>query len=205
MSNTLFDVIVFDFDGTLVQSSAAKRKAFFNVFPAEYAPAVAAVLDRDPDGPRHRVIPEMIAEAARIGLPVQSMVAETLIGAYGEVAAAAADAAPEMPGAGNLLQRLAGAVPLYVMSITPHEQLNVLLMRRGWLNLFNGVYGYPNDKTQTVAALLARHGVQPSRLLVVGDGESDAAAAALNGCQHHRIRKPADILTLPGMEQFQHV
>jgi phosphoglycolate phosphatase-like HAD superfamily hydrolase len=193
VSNILFDVIVFDFDGTLVQSAGAKRQAFFDVFPADFAPAVAAILDRDPDGPRQRVIPEMIIEAARIGLPAQSTMADTMISAYGAAAAAAVEAAPEMPG------------PLYVCSVTPQEQLTTLLARRAWLSLFTGIYGYPHDKAQTIAGLLTHHGVRPSRLLVVGDGENDAAAAARNGCQFHRIRKPEDLLTFPGTELYQHV
>ncbi|MDP1700138.1 MAG: HAD hydrolase-like protein [Aestuariivirga sp.] len=204
MSNTHFDVIVFDFDGTLVQSAGAKRQAFFDVFPADLAPAVATVLDRDPDGPRQRVIPEMIIEAARIGLPAQTIVADAMIGAYGAAAAAAVDAAPEMPGASNLLKRLSGAVPLYVFSITPHEQLTLLLARRAWLSLFTGIYGYPHNKVQTITNLLTHHGVRPSRLLVVGDGENDAVAAARNGCQFHRISKPEDLLALPGTELHQH-
>lgn len=200
-----FDVIVFDFDGTLVQSAKAKREAFFRVFPADFAPAVAAVLDRDPDGSRYRVIPEMIAEAARRGLPDRSAETETLIAAYGDAAAAAVDAAPEMPGANQVLRRLSGRVPLYLVSVTPHRQLLGSLAGRDWLGLFTGVYGYPHDKTRSVAGILAHHGTRPSRLLVVGDGESDARAAARNGCPHHRIGTPRDLATIPGLDRFQHV
>lgn len=205
MSNIPFDVIVFDFDGTLVQSAAAKRKTFFDIFPADFAPAVAAVLNRDPDGSRNRVIPEMIAEAERTGHSNRSISSESLIGAYGTAVATAVEAAPETPGASGLLKSLSGQIPIYVVSVTPHEQLTKLLELRGWLNLFNGVFGYPFDKTQTVADLLVRHGIQPSRLLMVGDGESDALAAARNGCQHHMIRIPEDLSALSKLGKHYYV
>ncbi len=54
------DLFVFDFDGTLVDSAAAKRQAFYDLFPSDCAAAVTAVLQRDPDGSRHALIPEMI-------------------------------------------------------------------------------------------------------------------------------------------------
>ena len=66
MSSTPFEVYVFDFDGTLVQSAAVKRQAFFEVFPVGCATAVAKVLERDPDGSRHEVIPAMIADLDKI-------------------------------------------------------------------------------------------------------------------------------------------
>ena len=66
--------MIFDFDGTLVASAPAKRQAFFDIFPAEAAPIVAAVLADDPDGSRHVVIPRMITGARAQALaeaPVQ--------------------------------------------------------------------------------------------------------------------------------------
>lgn len=205
MSGTLFDVIVFDFDGTLVQSADVKRQAFFDIFPPYYGPAVVAVLEKDPDGSRYRVIPEMIAEARQRGLPPPLCKTAALVEAYGERAAAGVAAAPEMPGAGEVLRRLSGVLALYVVSATPDEILKDMLVRRAWLDYLEGAFGYPNDKSKTVATLLIRHGIEPSRLLVVGDGKSDRIAAARNNCPFHLISSTRSLSALRGLEMGQRV
>ena len=205
MSNTRFEVIVFDFDGTLVQSAAAKRQAFFDAFPPDCAPAVAAVLERDPDGSRHRVIPEMIAEAARRGIGIEGLEAASLIVAYGGLAAAAVERAPEMPGASALLRQASALASLYVASITPHNDIQSLVARRGWLDHLSGVYGHPHQKVEIVAMLLERHGIGASRLLVVGDGASDREAAARNGCPFHEVTGPGSLMEVPGFAGLQRV
>jgi phosphoglycolate phosphatase-like HAD superfamily hydrolase len=203
--DTPFDVIVFDFDGTLVQSAAAKRQAFFDVFPRACAPAVEAVLLADPDGSRYRVIPRMLEEIDHRGLPRPGLDATELVDAYTARAAACVNAAPEMPGASVVLNKLARVTTVYVSSSTPHEQLLRFVSNRGWAAGIAGVFGFPHDKTVTVAALLRKHGIPGCRLLVVGDGSSDATAAADNGCVFHRIETPEDLMMIPALRDDCHV
>lgn len=191
MSSTRFDVVVFDFDGTLVQSAAAKRQAFFAIFPPASAPAVEQVLARNPDGSRHDVIPAMIAEAG-----LDAVDAPSLIGDYGRQASGAVGDAPEMPGASELLRRVSKEAAIYVASATPHDELLGQLSKRGWLALLKGAYGFPHRKTDVVAALLKRHAIPASRLLVVGDGISDREAAERNGCPFHEITGPHSLMSL---------
>jgi phosphoglycolate phosphatase-like HAD superfamily hydrolase len=204
VSSTPFDVYVFDFDGTLVDSAAAKRKAFFDVFPPEFAPAVAAILERDPDGSRFSVIPKMIAEAQRRGVQTEGLEASELADAYGSKVEDAVSIAPEMPGAGAAL-RAAAAKAVYVVSMTPHSQLQDLLARRGWLQFLDGAFGHPHAKSSIVADLIVRHAILPGRLLVVGDGMSDREAADRNGCAYHAIKNRTSILEVPGLELPGHV
>jgi phosphoglycolate phosphatase-like HAD superfamily hydrolase len=202
---TTFDVFVFDFDGTLVQSAAAKRKAFFELFRPDHAPAVETVLAADPDASRFAVIPMIYAEIARRGLPAPGADAAGLIEAYARKADAAVAAAPEVPGAGALLERLSGIGAVYVVSMTPHDHLLAHLKQRTWARYITAAFGYPNRKVVTVASLLAEHGIAPARLLVVGDGPSDEEAAASNGCCFHRIVRMADLLEVPTSTQVVNV
>jgi phosphoglycolate phosphatase-like HAD superfamily hydrolase len=204
VSSTPFDVYVFDFDGTLVDSAAAKRRAFYEVFPADCAPAVTAVLVRDPDGSRHLVIPAMIAEAGRLGAESSGLDAAALVAAYGRAVERAVAAAPAMPCAEKVLEK-ASAAAAYVASMTPHDDLQQLLAQRGWLKYLKGAYGYPHAKPQVVARLLRHHQVDAGRLMVVGDGRSDREAAERNGCAFHAITDLRSIMRVPGLEIEDHV
>jgi phosphoglycolate phosphatase-like HAD superfamily hydrolase len=193
VSSTHFDITVFDFDGTLVQSAEAKRQAFYDIFPADCAPSVASVLNAHPEASRYSIIPRIIAEAIRSEAALPATSVEQLVEAYALRAVAAVNAAPSMPAAENVIGALAKRMTIYVSSSTPQDQLEILLARRGWKIFFSGIFGYPCDKADTVALLLNRHAIPPSRLLVVGDGESDMRAAKQNGCAFFRITQPSDL------------
>lgn len=190
-----FEAIVFDFDGTLVDSAPAKRNAFFAIFPASAAhrAIIAAALNEDPDGSRHRVIPLMAERMKAAGLdPGASQEAE-LIDRYGEVSELAVATAQELPGATALLAALAPHIPLHVCSNTPEATVRAHVAARGWNQYFRSVDGYPTSKSSRVAAILKSGGFLPQRLAVVGDGISDEAAATENGCVFLAIRAPDDL------------
>jgi len=191
-----FKAAVFDFDGTLVASAPAKRKAFFDIFPAgpDYAAVIDAVLAADPDGSRHDVIPRMTAQMSARGLELPAHGdAAGRIAAYGEAALRAVQACPEHPGATALLTELHRRCLVYLVSNTPHDALQELVNGRGWAPLFHGVFGHPHDKTETLAAIMGEHSLATEDVAMVGDGVSDAAAAVGVGCRFFEVREPGDL------------
>jgi len=191
VTSTRFDAVIFDFDGTLVASAPAKRQAFFDIFPAQAAAIVAAVLTDDPDGSRHVVIPRMIAGARARAI---ALVDQNYVTRYGEVSEQAVAAAPELPGATELLRRLSPLMELHVCSNTPQDTVRRHVAARGWNSYFKGVDGYPTAKRDRIAAVIATHNLVPSRVAMVGDGISDEEAAAANACAFFAIRAPEDLM-----------
>jgi phosphoglycolate phosphatase len=183
---TPFELAVFDFDGTLVQSAQVKRRAFFEIFPDRCAPAIEAVLTRDPDGSRFSVIPQMLAESAARGLDAGEANVTLLLEAFAERVAHGVANAPEVPGAIDALRRAGEAGAAYIFSMTPHDELLRQIEMRGWAGLVREAWGYPNLKPQVLAKLLARHACAPQRAIVIGDGESDDRAARENGTRFLR-------------------
>jgi len=179
------DAVIFDFDGTLVDSGPPKYRAFFDVFPAgeAHGRVVADVLRADPDGSRHDVIPRMAGLMRRAGLPLDDDRSdEARITAYGAAVLEAVASCPALPRAGELLRRARQAGAVYISSNTPEPALRELVGRRGWLPLVDAVYGYPRRKGDTVRQIVADCGGRGDHVLLVGDGVSDEAAARDNGC-----------------------
>jgi len=187
-----FDAIVFDFDGTLVDSAGVKYDSFFKLFPATegHRAVVKNVLAADPDGSRHAVIPRMVESMHKRGLDVSN---DTHVARYGEIVEAGVSAAPECPGASDLLARLYGRAKLYIASNTPQEAVRQQAGRRGWSRHFDGIFGYPTRKVDVVRDILKGEGIRPDRLAVIGDGVSDEEAARANDCVFIRIAAPADL------------
>ncbi len=186
-----YDVVFFDFDGTLVDSAPAKRQAFFELFPAseDYARVVRDTLDSDPDGSRYHVIPRMAGVMRDVGLAAPgARDTDGLIRRYGEFALDAVSRAPEIPGATRLLEGLRERdMTLYLCSNTPQDAIESLVQARGWGKVFDEIAGYPTRKSDFVRRNMMRNGTPPSRAAFVGDGISDQQAAEENGIEFLRV------------------
>lgn len=191
-------VIVFDFDGTLVDSNRLKYDAFFELFPADgrYRRIVCDVLAADPEATRFVVLAEMLKRIRQEGLRDDGLSPEALAERYNLAVVARVKACPPMPEAAAVLEKLSPRYAVYLSSTTPQTALEEILIYRNWRRFFKDVFGYPNRKTATLQHILMREATAPTQILVVGDGESDRCAAAAAGCAFFKISDRAGLTTL---------
>jgi phosphoglycolate phosphatase len=179
--------VVFDFDGTLVDSNAVKREAYDRIVAAhpDGAATIARAIAEAP-GDRHSVFARYAELQAAAGFV--SPEAGLLARLYAGTVDAAVAAAPEKPHARKLLEALLRSqVPSHVSSATPLSSLRWIVERRGWTGCFQSLHGRPSTKVQTLAHLMEKHGVPADAIAVVGDGEDDAASAAAHGCRFFAV------------------
>jgi phosphoglycolate phosphatase-like HAD superfamily hydrolase len=177
---TRISAIVFDFDGVILESADVKTEAFVELYAAHGPDVVAKVrahhlanlgLSRFKkfEWISENVFGRQLTEADRIALGDR----------FSELALAKVLAAPFVPGAEAALAAI--ALPMFVASGTPQDELALIVERRGLSPWFREVHGTPAEKPQILRDLMARHGFAPDQVLFVGDGLTDHKAAVATG------------------------
>jgi phosphoglycolate phosphatase-like HAD superfamily hydrolase len=188
-------VIVFDYDGTLVDTFAAKQRA--------YARAVAGALDL---GEEHRPLLEasyartsganrfeQLAETAReLGRAVTEAERQEFSRRFTVYNAETADQMPEFPSTRRVLAALGTRFDLVLTSGLAHDALTADADRRGLTPFFVKVDG--GDKGRALERLRAEG---RDVALLVGDTPHDESVAAAHGVPFYRVRADADLARLP--------
>lgn len=175
------ECVVFDFDGTLVDSNNIKRNSFFDT--VEGVSGGAAIMERllsAPDmGNRFDTFKRFVT-AASLSVSRANEFAE----AYGQQCKRLIVACDYIPGASQLLARLrADHIKIFINSATPVTALCQIVQLRNLTDKVDGLYGSPASKEANLLSILKKTSCQPQNTLVVGDGEDDRASAASVGCQ----------------------
>jgi phosphoglycolate phosphatase len=191
-------VIVFDFDGTLVQSNQLKYDAYFELFPkaTKCRRVIKTILKTSFEESRYTILRRVLI-ALGTGGDLDAKV-DSLASQYNRIVLAGAKACPETPEAATVLRVLAPRFRLYLSSTTPEAALKEIVRARGWDPFFCGVFGYPRQKPETLGAILASERISPQELLVVGDGANDRTAAQVMGCKFRHISSNATLLEVLG-------
>jgi phosphoglycolate phosphatase-like HAD superfamily hydrolase len=188
--------IAFDFDGTLAESNAIKREAYYDASAAlgEVSAYVSAALAEEP-GNRERVCSAIVRHVSAAGSlpppPSPEGWVPHLVELYTRRCEDAIAACPEVPGARAALEAMRGrGYALYVNSATPTEPLRRILALRGLSGLFSGVLGSPGSKAENLRRVLTAESASSEELLFVGDNEVDRAAALEIGCRYVGLENP---------------
>jgi phosphoglycolate phosphatase-like HAD superfamily hydrolase len=210
------DHVVWDWNGTLLADVHA-------VVDATAASLAAVGADATVDLERYRSTfrrPLRGFYADLVGREVGDAEWARVNAAFGEHYLGAEPAVPLADGALDALERFAEAgLGQSVLSMLAHDELHATLGRRGLHEWFARVDGDHHQDGRSKAAALAAHldalGLDPARVLLVGDTLDDAAATAAVGAAcvlvaehstHHeadlRAVAPA-VATLP--EAVEHV
>ena len=181
--------VVFDFDGTLVDSNEIKRDALFEV-ARPWDPSdeiVSEVFQRWPAADRYektrRIAKELIDRKL---LPANCLLedwAARLADDYTARCEAAIAKCSEMPGATTALEKLFEKdLLLFVNSATPAIPLRQLTDLRNWGHFFQAVYGAEATKAENLMNIARDSGTERTEMVHVGDQLDDQSGAEQFGC-----------------------
>jgi beta-phosphoglucomutase-like phosphatase (HAD superfamily) len=178
--------VVFDFDGTLVDSNEIKRRGFDHAF-AEYPDRMREIRDycygnsHTIRGEKFRYVTEKI-----LGKEYTPELDVHFHKRYADFTTENVIAAPEIPGAEAFVRSLRALHPA-LLSSTPTAILLDILRRRGWGDLFSIVQGAPVNKRAWLRGLQSVVRCEPGQIVFFGDTDEDAQSATAAGCTFVRV------------------
>ncbi len=193
-------VIVFDFDGTLIESNCLKFDTFFELFPPDkfHNLIIKNVLKDFLEESRYVILKEILKRIDRRISKHEDieLKSEELAKGYNLIVTNGAKKCNEKSGASEVLVSLSKRYKLYLSSTTPETSLKEIVKHRKWEGFFCGIFGYPNDKVSVLLEIIRKETIEPDELLVVGDGKSDRDSANSVKCNFFRINNAGSLMEL---------
>jgi HAD superfamily hydrolase (TIGR01549 family) len=204
----ILQAVFFDFDGVIVDSAPIKTAAFGALF-RKYGPQVEKkIVDyhlKNQGVSRYDKIryayenvlnrPIDMDELAELGLKFSRLVIDDVISAQ------------YLPGVIETLTELQSlAVPAYIVSGTPDEEMKYIAQTKKIDHHFMEIYGSPPGKTEILTSIINRNHYDSSRCLFLGDSKSDYDAANNTSVRFLAIAKDRQCSPFPiGIETYSSI
>jgi phosphoglycolate phosphatase len=182
--------VVFDFDGTLIESNEIKRRAFYEVTKnlVDAGILLDKILSYPDSGDRYDIFDTLIIELKLVREVFVS--ASKLSDSYTKICEYEISRAPEIKGAVKTIKELRSlGVKIFISSATPEITLQKIIDMRGWKDMINMALGSPDSKIDHLQTILTKNKYSISEVVYVGDSEVDRDAALLVGCRFVGIGK----------------
>lgn len=187
----MIKTVIFDFDGVLVESNDIKTEAFSVLFK-----------DKCNDEEHRRIVQYHIDNLGVsrykkfshiylniLGKNIEPEVLNDLSQSFSGLVMERVIQAPAVPGVMEFLHNNK-KYECYVVSATPHQEINDIVKLRSMGRYFKGVYGSPREKEELIGDILSK-GERPwGTTAYIGDGINDYRAA--RKCGVHFIARIHD-------------
>jgi phosphoglycolate phosphatase len=171
-------VIIFDFDGVILDSANIKLRAYSAIYSGEDPKKLAALIAHSQfHGGITRRIKFEYYEREFFGRNADSVRIEALCQHYSDIVFKAVLACPFIEGAEQLLRGASSKVAMHVVSGTPDSELHRVIQQRGLAEFFRSVRGAPATKRDAFQRIATDEGYALKDMLVVGDSMTEYIAA----------------------------
>lgn len=169
--------VIFDFDGTILESMDVKTRAFtalFRDYPDKVGEVVA--LHTSHGGMSRFEKFERIYQDI-LNQPLSEEKKQELSRQFSEYVYQGVLAAPFVEGAKDFLEKYYQRVPFFIASGTPDGEIKSLVKERGLEQYFKDVLGSPAKKSEIILKILKDFKFLPQEVIFVGDAIDDCEAA----------------------------
>ncbi len=177
-----YRLIIFDFDGVLVESAAIKTKAYAELFKEyghDMVEQIAQYVLVQGGLSRFEHFRYIYKEILKKPLSEEEEI--QLADRFSQLVERAVIAAPWVPGVIEFLTAYAGDIDYYVASGTPEEELLRIIEARKIAHYFKGIHGAPKTKASIITNILAESNMQAEEVTMIGDTMTDYEGAMSAG------------------------
>lgn len=173
----MFKVIIFDFDGVILESLDIKTKAFLKVYQEypEHADEIAQYHLQNGGVSRYKKFVHINTNI--LGIPIDNNKIEEMAKIFSDNVAEEILKCPFVYGTLEFLSTYSKAAKLYIASGTPQEELRSIVEKRGLTQYFTGIYGTPRTKVEIIKYILDKENVNNREAVFVGDAITDYESA----------------------------
>lgn len=176
-----FKVILFDFDGVLIESVGTKDLAFETLFK-EYPEHIDKIMDYHLSNNatvryhKFRYITENI-----LGKRYDEETEKRLSEKFSGLVLTGILHCPYVSGAKEILDSYWHKIPLYLSSVSPADELDEILEARKLKKYFKEIYAVPWIKTEAIRDIMDREDVSPKDMVFIGDSYEDFKSGQRTG------------------------
>lgn len=174
-------VIIFDFDGVIVESNGIKDEIFQNIFK-RYPEVYEKAYYYHTSNVFESRVKKFQFLAKLLGEEHNDVFINKMLLEFSYLTLEKMKSVSFVNGAKEFLQNFSPRLPLYLASVTPIEDLEIIVSNLGIRQYFKGVYGCPPwKKSDAVLDILRREGTDARNVILIGDSAGDQSAATLAG------------------------
>lgn len=191
-------VLCFDFDGVIVDSAALKVEAFVALYEGRgsaHLDEIRKYCDYEGGLSRQRKIAHIQNNILREPLPQTAL--DALAEKFRMLVLENVLNAPVIPGALEFLESRSHEFTCFIVSGTPHDEINSICESRGIAQYFQAIGGSPTEKATWIQQFVRDAGAGPSQAVMIGDAPTDYDAAAETGVHFIGVGVPGES-QLPG-------
>jgi len=169
--------IIFDLDGTLIESNAVKDRAFAKMFQSfpDHIDEIIAYHKSHNHVVRYDKIRHIYNHILKIKLSDDEFAQASLL--IDDLIRSGVIECDFVHGAVDFLQYCKTRFKLFVVSMTPDSELLNILQAREMAEFFVSVYGASWKKTDAILHIMKRESLRENEVIYIGDAPEDARSA----------------------------
>ncbi len=173
-----YQAFLFDFDGVLVDSVEVKTESFAKLFESYGLDIQNNVVEyhrKNGGVTRREKFKYYYKHFLNRSLTEREL--EKLCNNFSSLVINKVVAAPEIPGATDLLKKRHREVKCFIVSATPDDEIKLIVQKRKIDKYFVEILGSSHSKKENIDYLLKKYNLLSEKCLFFGDTESDYKAA----------------------------